>query len=217
MSALKIIIPITLLAAAGGVTYYYLIGRKVTNSTITGTGLGGAGGVINWLDFAISDTSNLASDAVGGSSNWVSDLFYSSSGGENKVNNFKFGVPSITNMIGVHSDLKAVAYRALEITPYDFGVTCGTRSASEQNALYKEGKSQLDGYNKISRHQTGHAIDIKVYDENGKITWDIRYFKAVAGAFKMAANELNIPIIWGGDWTSLVDGPHFELNKSTYR
>jgi len=28
--------------------------------------------------------------------------------------------------------------------------------------------------------------------------------------------EFKVPIIWGGDWTSFRDGPHFELNRKFY-
>jgi peptidoglycan L-alanyl-D-glutamate endopeptidase CwlK len=33
---------------------------------------------------------------------------------------------------------------------------------------------------------------------------------------KQAATDLNVPIVWGGDWKSFRDGPHFELNRSKY-
>ncbi|CAK1691465.1 hypothetical protein VCRA2119O147_7240001 [Vibrio crassostreae] len=35
-------------------------------------------------------------------------------------------------------------------------------------------------------------------------------------AFKQAAKELNVPIVWGGDWVSFKDGPHVELDKRVY-
>ncbi len=123
---------------------------------------------------------------------------------------------SEARMIGVHADLKTVVRRALELSPYDFGITAGCRSADEQHQLYKSGASTLDGYKKISRHQTGHAIDFVAYDENGKVTWSMEYYEAIANAFKQAAREQGTPIVWGGDWSSFVDGPHIELSSSQY-
>jgi peptidoglycan L-alanyl-D-glutamate endopeptidase CwlK len=38
----------------------------------------------------------------------------------------------------------------------------------------------------------------------------------VADAFKRAANELGVPIVWGGDWPKFRDGPHIELNRAKY-
>ncbi|MBO9419171.1 peptidoglycan-binding protein [Labrenzia sp. R4_2] len=33
---------------------------------------------------------------------------------------------------------------------------------------------------------------------------------------KAAAQDLNIPLEWGGDWTSFFDGPHFQLPWDAY-
>jgi peptidoglycan L-alanyl-D-glutamate endopeptidase CwlK len=33
---------------------------------------------------------------------------------------------------------------------------------------------------------------------------------------KQAAKELNVAIIWGGDWRRFKDGPHFELDRKKY-
>ncbi|MEZ8744164.1 M15 family metallopeptidase [Vibrio sp. 10N.286.49.E1] len=132
------------------------------------------------------------------------------------IGKFALSARSESRMMGVHTDLKRVVRRAIELTPFDFGITSGKRTVDEQNALFKQGASQLDGYNKKSRHQSGHAIDFVVYDENGKVTWGFSYYEQVSWAFKQAADELNIPIVWGGDWVSFKDGPHVELDKRVY-
>ncbi|CAK2168593.1 peptidoglycan LD-endopeptidase CwlK [Vibrio crassostreae] len=132
------------------------------------------------------------------------------------LNQFALSARSESRMIGVHGDLKRVVRRAIELTPFDFGIISGKRTAEEQNALFKKGASQLDGYSKKSRHQSGHAIDFVVYDENSKVTWGFSYYEQVSWAFKQAAKELNVPIIWGGDWVSFKDGPHVELDKRVY-
>ncbi|MEZ8619097.1 M15 family metallopeptidase [Vibrio splendidus] len=132
------------------------------------------------------------------------------------INTFVLSVRSQNKMRGVHPDLQRVVRRALELTPFDFGITSGQRSAKEQNALFKKGASQLDGYSKKSRHQTGHAIDFVVYDENSQVTWGFSYYEQVSWAFKQAARELDVPIVWGGDWVSFKDGPHVELDKRVY-
>ncbi|WP_017082234.1 M15 family metallopeptidase, partial [Vibrio splendidus] len=113
-------------------------------------------------------------------------------------------------------DLKKVVRRALELSPYDFGITEGLRTAKRQYQLYQEGLSQLDGAKRLSRHQSGHAIDFVAYDENNKVTWDFKYYDAISKAFKQAARELNVAIVWGGDWKSLKDGPHIELSRRVY-
>jgi peptidoglycan L-alanyl-D-glutamate endopeptidase CwlK len=132
------------------------------------------------------------------------------------VSGFVLSVRSETKLAGVHHDLKNVVRRALELSPFDFGITSGKRTAEEQFQLFQNKASQLDGYSRISRHQTGHAIDYVVYDEDGKVTWGFSYYEQVSWAFKQAARELGVPIKWGGDWTSFKDGPHIELDKTVY-
>ncbi|MCC4791342.1 M15 family peptidase, partial [Vibrio splendidus] len=39
------------------------------------------------------------------------------------VSNFVLSARSETRMLGVHDDLKKVVRRALELSPYDFGIT----------------------------------------------------------------------------------------------
>ncbi|WP_295608673.1 M15 family metallopeptidase [uncultured Lamprocystis sp.] len=33
---------------------------------------------------------------------------------------------------------------------------------------------------------------------------------------KQAAKDLSLPLVWGGDWKSFKDGPHFELPANHY-
>lgn len=66
-----------------------------------------------------------------------------------------------------------------------------------------------------SRHLTGHAIDVVALID-GKASWDIAVYAKIAKAFKLAASELNIPVEWGGSWTSFKDGPHFQLPWAAY-
>lgn len=128
---------------------------------------------------------------------------------------FTFSARSNARLDTVHPDLRAVARRAIQLTKFDFGITAGKRTAAEQYELFTKKASQLDGYNKISRHQTGHAIDFVVWF-NGNITWDFKYYEEVSKAFKQASKELGIPVVWGGDWSKFKDGPHVELDKRHY-
>lgn len=124
---------------------------------------------------------------------------------------FKFSQRSENNLTGVHPDLVKVVRRALQVTPVDFGITEGLRTVSRQKELVAKGASQTMN----SRHITGHAIDLVAY-VNSQISWDWKYYIQLSSAMKAAAKELNIPIEWGGDWTSLKDGPHFQLPHKEY-
>lgn len=116
---------------------------------------------------------------------------------------------SLNRLQGVHTDLVRVVTRAIQITPIDFAVTEGLRSADRQVRLFEDGKSQTLN----SKHLTGHAVDLAPL-VNGRVPWDDwSAFETVAKAMTTAASELNVRIIWGGSWKSLKDGPHFELSK----
>jgi peptidoglycan L-alanyl-D-glutamate endopeptidase CwlK len=123
---------------------------------------------------------------------------------------FKLGARSISNLRGVHPDLAAVVKRAIELTPIDFTVTEGLRTKERQAQLLKAGASKTMN----SRHITGHAVDLAAWVDG--IRWDWPLYAKIAIAMKTAASELDIPIIWGGDWRTFKDGPHFELDRRKY-
>jgi len=123
---------------------------------------------------------------------------------------YKLGSRSLQNLSGVHPDLVAVVKRAIEITGVDFTVIEGIRNISRQRELYKAGKSTTMN----SRHITGHAVDMVPWP----VDWnDLERFEVMSEAMKSAAEELEIPIVWGGDWKSFYDAPHFELDRKKYK
>lgn len=124
---------------------------------------------------------------------------------------FVLGSRSRAKLKGVHPDLVRVVELALTYSPHDFTITEGLRTVARQRELKAAGASQTMN----SRHITGHAIDFAVL-VGGKVRWDWPLYGQVAEAFKRAAKELNVPIIWGGDWKSLRDGPHVELDRKRY-
>jgi len=122
---------------------------------------------------------------------------------------YKLGTRSLQNLSGVHPDLVAVVKLAISITEQDFTVIEGIRNINRQRELYKAGKSTTMN----SRHITGHAVDMVPWP----VDWnDLERFEVVSEAMKTAAEELDIPIVWGGDWKSFYDAPHFELDRKTY-
>lgn len=130
---------------------------------------------------------------------------------------FRFSERSIARFDGVHPKLVQVAVEALEMSPYDFGISQGVRTKEQQEALYAQGRTkpgpivtwtlnskhlpQSDGY--------GHAIDIAIYIK-GKLTWNEHYYDAVSDYFKAAAKRIGVKLIWGGDWKRK-DRPHYEI------
>ena len=124
---------------------------------------------------------------------------------------FIFGPRSLRALAGVHPDLVGVAHRALQLTPTDFVITEGLRTLKRQRELVAAGASRTLN----SRHLTGKAIDFAPYAA-GRICWDWPLFPPIAAAFKQAAMERGVPIVWGGDWRTFRDGPHIELDRRVY-
>lgn len=124
---------------------------------------------------------------------------------------FKLSRRSLDALKGVHPDLVAVVKRAIELTSVDFVVTEGLRTLARQKKLVAEGASKTMN----SRHLTGHAVDLAPW-LGGTVRWDWPLFYKLADAMKQAAAELKVPLVWGGDWRTFKDGPHFELDRKKY-
>lgn len=124
---------------------------------------------------------------------------------------YQFGTRSKERLKGVHPDLVRVMEEAIKGSPYDFSITEGLRTTERQKELYDAKKSLT----LQSRHLTGHAVDIAVFID-GKVTWEFEAYRKVAEHIKSVAVTLKVPLIWGGEWRTLKDGPHFELNKKDY-
>lgn len=145
---------------------------------------------------------------------------------------FKFSQRSLRVLATVDKRMQDVALRALHLSNVDFVVTDGGRTLDEQKRLFGKGRTVAECLRngvpaayaqpkerKVtwtitrSNHLGGRAIDVAPY-VNGKVDYEAPgAYKEISRAFKAAAKELNIPISWGGDWTTSVDRPHFELNK----
>lgn len=121
---------------------------------------------------------------------------------------WKFGKKSKERLAGVKKPLQDLFNAAIISSPHDFSITCGLRTVEEQRVLVATGKSRT----MKSKHLTGDAVDIAVFVD-GKITWDLKYYRAVALHVEKVAKRTGIGILWGGRWASFVDGPHFELAK----
>ena len=122
---------------------------------------------------------------------------------------YQLGIRSRQRLSGVHPDLVAVVERAITITEVDFTVLEGLRSRDRQKELVAKGASKTMN----SRHLTGHAVDLAPWP----IDWDdLSRFEQVADAMKQASEELDVPVIWGGDWRTFYDGPHYELDRKVY-
>ena len=128
---------------------------------------------------------------------------------------YKFSQRSINNLKDVDTRLIMLCKAVLE--EFDFTVIEGHRSLEKQMEYFKKGTSRIDGVTKKGKHNhlPSLAVDCIPYKKghntfDGSKESDIMFNK-MAEVFKRKAKELNIKIVWGGDWKTLVDKPHFEL------
>lgn len=126
---------------------------------------------------------------------------------------YKLSKRSYERLNGVNAILIAILTEAIKESPYDFGIprSGGLRTAEEQYKLYLKGRSKLDGFKKKSYHQSGKAFDIFAYVD-GAASWEKEHLTAIARHIqKVAKEDFNISLEWGGDWKTFVDMPHFQI------
>ena len=113
----------------------------------------------------------------------------------------KLSASSIANREGVHPELIAISDLAIKRSPVDFGhgPHSGRRVAAVQWSLFIEGLSNCDGYDNISPHQTGDALDFYAY-VNGAASWEPHHLAIVGATFLQCAMILGTRIEWGGLW-----------------
>jgi peptidoglycan LD-endopeptidase CwlK len=150
------------------------------------------------------------------------------------MSDFKLSQRSLDTLEGVNPYLVGVVKRAIEITKVDFGVIEGLRTPERQRDLVQAGASQT----MFSKHIQGKAVDLMAYI-GPRASWELNLYDDIADAMKRAAQELQVPILWGGAWNvsdirdwegtmqeamnhyidvrraqgrkPFIDGPHFEL------
>jgi len=124
---------------------------------------------------------------------------------------FALSTKSLGRLTGVHPRLQAVVKLAIQMTTVDFAVLEGVRTIERQRELFKAGASTT----MRSRHLSGHAVDLGAIVD-GQVRWDWPLYHQLAVAVKSAAQQLGVPIEWGGDWETFKDGPHWQLPWSEY-
>ena len=114
---------------------------------------------------------------------------------------FELSDNSNRNREGIDPRLIEISNLAIQISVIDFGhgPDSGLRTASRQAALFAEEKSKADGYKKLSRHQSGKALDFYAYVD-GAASWEHHHLAMVGAAFTQAASMLGYTLNWGGLW-----------------
>lgn len=99
----------------------------------------------------------------------------------------------------------------LNVTDYTVRIISGTRTYAEQNLLYAQGRTRpgdkvTNARGGASNHNFGIAWDIGIFI-NGKYLGDGPQYKKAAAIALAATTGLE----WGGNWTTIIDRPHYQL------
>ena len=151
---------------------------------------------------------------------------------------YSLGSKSLRNLRTVDPRLQAVVKLAIQYSTVDFAVHEGARSVAAQRENIKKGVSWTMRSKHIIRdgQKFARAVDLVPYI-NGMVRWEWEACFKVAVAMRRAAEELGVPLEWGGSWSMLTgtrehprelnrryvvarlkagkkaqpDGPHFQL------
>ena len=150
------------------------------------------------------------------------------------MSEFYLGENSRKRLDTCHPDIQLVVEEGLKASQVDFGVACGHRPVSEQQALYAQGRTEpgqivtyVDGVNKKSDHNynPSRAVDLYAW-VNGKALWSERYLTYIAGVLTATAARLYAEgrishrWKWGANWDrdgqivsdhGFVDYPHHAI------
>lgn len=129
----------------------------------------------------------------------------------------KFSGNSLKKLQGVHPLLINSLEAALQTSPYDFAIVQGVRTQAEQNALYEQGRTKpgpivtwtLNSNHIVKADGYGHAIDFAAFVD-GAITWDEKYYPAIADAILKAGKGLGLTLESGAYWKNK-DWGHIQI------
>ena len=107
---------------------------------------------------------------------------------------------------GVDERLTAIVIECAKRCPFPFNVAEGQRSEAQQREYVRQGKSRT----MKSKHLIGKAVDLYPLTMNRKAV-DWTRFEDLAKVMFQVAGEMDVKLVWGGNWKTFVDKCHFEL------
>lgn len=121
-----------------------------------------------------------------------------------------FSKRSRDNLKTCHPLLQDVCNEAIKYI--DFAVICGHRGKEAQEKAFREGNSKARWGESKHNSDPSLAVDLFPYPYD----WDDREsFRVLADCIMGIAERQGINLVWGGNFRSISDMPHFELQGLT--
>ena len=131
-----------------------------------------------------------------------------------KTNGFIYSARSERILRTCDRRIRDLMILALKISPFDIRITSGYRTPEEQNQIFKDGNSQLDGYERLSKHNATNkfgepeskAVDFLLRVRRGdKFIWkykkeNYQYYTYIWGLLDGYDHKIHELFRWGGDW-----------------
>jgi peptidoglycan L-alanyl-D-glutamate endopeptidase CwlK len=130
----------------------------------------------------------------------------------------EFSTNSMKQLDTCDFKLQALFHKVIMLR--DCTIIEGHRDAERQNEMVRQGRSKLSWPDSRHNSSPSRAVDVGPYYPGEGIPWDDRQrFIFFAGYVFGVADDLRIPVRWGGDWDSDLtftdqsfhDLPHWEL------
>lgn len=127
----------------------------------------------------------------------------------------KFSQKSLNRLNQCHPDLQRLFLEVVK--GFDCSIIEGYRTKEDQDKAFYAGTSKVKWPNGKHNQFPSLAVDVWPYPvprtENGQID-DLSLVWDNFGRYVLeTAEKLGIAVIWGGNWESLVDKPHWELKN----
>jgi peptidoglycan L-alanyl-D-glutamate endopeptidase CwlK len=122
----------------------------------------------------------------------------------------------------VHPDLTTIVIEAARLSDSIFIVAQTLRDTATEAAMVKAGKSQTMNSLHLAHRYSGvpepccTAVDLVLLD-HGHADWDFPHYARLNATMQQAATNKNLHVEWGGAWTTLKDGDHWQLPRPLYK
>ncbi len=130
---------------------------------------------------------------------------------------FSFSENSVRQLDTCDFSLQAIFHKVIMFR--DCTIIEGHRPEDRQNEMFRQGRSKLRWPDSEHNSDPSKAVDVGPYYPGEGVAWDRERLIFFAGFVFAVADDLRIPVRWGGDWDSDLkftdqsfhDLPHWEL------